>query len=77
MASDGGKEHCTDGGVDLSGGPDGSAITPCCHEEVETETTHSDSGRQSGAIWSCPGCGNEWKHPTETVLRDGPWSEYA
>jgi len=67
----------TDGGVDLSGGADGPAITPCCHAEVDSETTHSDSGRKSGEIWSCPECDNEWKHPTETVLRDGPWSEYA
>lgn len=62
---------------DLSGGPDGAARTPCCFEEVESEPTTSPSGRPGGEIWTCPGCGREWDHPAETVLRDGPWSEYA
>lgn len=59
---------------DLSGGIDGSARTPCCYSEVQTETTHADSGRSSGAIWSCPDCENQWRHPRETVM-DGPWSD--
>ena len=62
---------------DLSGGPFGAAKTPCCFEEVESEPVASASGRPGGYIWRCPECGNEWKHPSETVYGGGPWSEYA
>lgn len=72
LRADGGYPHAD---KDLSGGPDGSARTPCCFEEVETETTHADSGRSSGAIWRCPECGEEWQHPTETI--GGPWGGSA
>jgi RNase P subunit RPR2 len=40
---------------------------PHCDEPVDSERRTPADGRPY-EVWRCPDCGEEWRHPEETIL---------